>query len=48
MSRKVEFFFDFGSPNAYLAARVIPDIERRTAIKFDYVPVLLEIGRAHV
>jgi 2-hydroxychromene-2-carboxylate isomerase len=38
---KVQFLFDFGSPNAYLAARVIPDIERRTATRFDYVPVLL-------
>ena len=38
---KVQFLFDFGSPNAYLAARVIPDIERRTSTKFDYVPVLL-------
>ena len=38
---RVQFQFDFGSPNAYLAARVIPDIERRTATKFDYVPVLL-------
>jgi len=38
---KVRFLFDFGSPNAYLAARVIPDIERRTGTKFDYVPVLL-------
>lgn len=38
---KVQFLFDFGSPNAYLAARVIPDIERRTAVKFEYVPVLL-------
>ena len=38
---KVEFLFDFGSPNAYLAERVIPDIERRTAVKFAYVPVLL-------
>ena len=38
---KVQFLFDFGSPNAYLAARVIPDIERRVGAKFDYVPVLL-------
>jgi 2-hydroxychromene-2-carboxylate isomerase len=38
---KVEFLFDFGSPNAYLAERVIPDIERRAGIKFAYVPVLL-------
>jgi 2-hydroxychromene-2-carboxylate isomerase len=38
---KVEFLFDFGSPNAYLAALVIPAIESRTDVKFDYVPVLL-------
>ena len=38
---KVEFLFDFGSPNAYLSDIVIPQIERRTAVKFDYVPVLL-------
>ncbi|MGH7052375.1 MAG: 2-hydroxychromene-2-carboxylate isomerase [Stellaceae bacterium] len=38
---KVEFHFDFGSPNAYLAHRVIPAIERRTGAKFEYVPVLL-------
>lgn len=40
-SLKVEFLFDFGSPNAYLAACVIPDIEQRTGVKFDYVPILL-------
>jgi 2-hydroxychromene-2-carboxylate isomerase len=38
---RVEFLFDFGSPNAYLSDLVIPEIERRTAVKFDYVPVLL-------
>ncbi|WP_454630084.1 DsbA family protein [Bradyrhizobium cenepequi] len=38
---KVEFHFDFGSPNAYLAELVIPSIERRTGVRFDYVPVLL-------
>jgi 2-hydroxychromene-2-carboxylate isomerase len=37
----VEFHFDFGSPNAYLAHLVIPAIERRTGVPFDYVPVLL-------
>jgi len=37
----VEFHFDFGSPNAYLAHLVIPEIERRTGAKFEYVPVLL-------
>ncbi|MGN6287548.1 MAG: 2-hydroxychromene-2-carboxylate isomerase [Afipia sp.] len=38
---KVEFLFDFGSPNAYLAERVLPGIEQRTGVKFDYVPILL-------
>jgi len=38
---KVEFHFDFGSPNAYLAHLVVPDIERRTGAIFEYVPVLL-------
>src|SRR6516225_3648962 len=38
---KVEFHFDFGSPNACLAHLVIPEIEQRTGAKFDYVPVLL-------
>lgn len=38
---KVEFQFDFGSPNAYLAEYAISGIEKRTGVKFDYVPVLL-------
>ncbi|MCL2428229.1 MAG: 2-hydroxychromene-2-carboxylate isomerase [Alphaproteobacteria bacterium] len=38
---KVEFHFDFGSPNAYLSHLVIPDIERRTGAQFEYVPILL-------
>ena len=38
---KVEFHFDFGSPNAYLSHLVIPAIERRTGAVFEYVPVLL-------
>jgi 2-hydroxychromene-2-carboxylate isomerase len=41
MSVSVEFHFDFGSPNAYLAHLVIPEIERRTGASFRYVPVLL-------
>lgn len=39
--KSAEFLFDFGSPNAYLAHRAIPGIERRTGAKFAYVPVLL-------
>jgi len=38
---KVEFHFDFGSPNAYLSHLVIPEIERRQGVRFEYVPVLL-------
>ena len=38
---KVEFHFDFGSPNAYLSHLVIPEIEQRTGATFEYVPVLL-------
>lgn len=38
---RVEFLFDFGSPNAYLCHRVIPQIEARTGVKFTYVPILL-------
>ncbi len=36
-----EFYYDFGSPNAYLAYRVLPGIEARTGTTFTYVPVLL-------
>jgi 2-hydroxychromene-2-carboxylate isomerase len=39
--KKIEFHFDFGSPNAYLSHLVIPDIQRRTHCRFEYVPVLL-------
>jgi len=38
---EIEFHFDFGSPNAYLAYRAIPAIERRTGARFRYVPILL-------
>ncbi|MBR1216891.1 2-hydroxychromene-2-carboxylate isomerase [Bradyrhizobium sp. U87765 SZCCT0131] len=36
-----QFLFDVGSPNAYLSHLVIPEIERRTGVTFEYVPVLL-------
>ncbi|HEY2032439.1 MAG TPA: 2-hydroxychromene-2-carboxylate isomerase [Rhizomicrobium sp.] len=41
MTPQVDFLFDFGSPNAYYAHKVIPEIEKRTGAKFNYVPVLL-------
>lgn len=37
----IQFYFDFGSPNAYLCHRVIPAIEARSGARFNYVPVLL-------
>jgi 2-hydroxychromene-2-carboxylate isomerase len=38
---RVEFHFDLGSPNAYLSHLIIPAIEKRTGVKFEYVPILL-------
>ena len=38
---RLEFHFDFGSPNAYLSHLVIPAIEARIGARFEYVPVLL-------
>jgi 2-hydroxychromene-2-carboxylate isomerase len=38
---KVEFHFDLGSPNAYLSHLIIPEIEKRTGVRFEYVPILL-------
>lgn len=38
---KVKFLFDFGSPNAFLSHKVLPQIEKRSGALFEYVPVLL-------
>lgn len=38
---KIEFHYDFGSPNAYLVHKVIPAVTARTGIEFEYVPILL-------
>ncbi len=38
---QVEFHFNFASPNAYLAHRVIPAIEARVGARFRSIPVLL-------
>jgi 2-hydroxychromene-2-carboxylate isomerase len=37
----VQFLFDFGSPNAYLCHKVIPEIAWYSNIEFEYVPILL-------
>ncbi len=36
-----EFIFDFGSPNAYFAYKVLPGLEARTGARFIYIPCLL-------
>jgi 2-hydroxychromene-2-carboxylate isomerase len=41
MTKTVEFIFDFGSPNAYLAWQVLPEIARRTGAEVELVPCLL-------
>jgi 2-hydroxychromene-2-carboxylate isomerase len=41
MTPKVEFHFDFGSPNAYFVHKLIPQVEQRTGATFTYVPILL-------
>jgi len=35
------FLFDFGSPNACLCHKVPPEIESRTGVRFECVPILL-------
>ncbi len=37
----IDFIFDFGSPNAYLAWRVLPGIAERTGVKIRLIPCLL-------
>ncbi len=41
MQPAIEFIFDFGSPNVYLAYRALPPILERTAARLEIVPCLL-------
>lgn len=41
MPATIDFLFDFGSPNGYLAWKVLPGIAERTGAKVNIVPVLL-------
>ena len=41
MTPTIEFYFDFGSPNAYLAYRAVPAIEARLKTKVELEPALL-------
>ena len=37
----VDFIFDVASPNTYFAHKLVPDFEKRTGAKFNYIPCLL-------
>jgi 2-hydroxychromene-2-carboxylate isomerase len=41
MTRTIDFIFDFGSPNAYLAWKVLPGIADRTGATINLIPCLL-------
>jgi 2-hydroxychromene-2-carboxylate isomerase len=41
MSKTIDFIFDFGSPNAYLAWKVLPGIAARTNAQVNLIPCLL-------
>ena len=41
MSKNLEFLFDFGGPNSYLAYKMLPDLCARTGAQVVYVPILL-------
>ena len=37
----IDFIFDFGSPNAYLASKVLPEVAERAGAKINLIPCLL-------
>jgi 2-hydroxychromene-2-carboxylate isomerase len=41
VTKTVDFIFDFGSPNAYLAHKVLPGLLARTGATVRYIPCLL-------
>lgn len=38
---EIEFYYDFGSPNAYLAHKLLPGISERAGAKLVYRPILI-------
>ena len=38
---KLQFWFDFGSPNAYFVHKTLPDLEKRLGVSFERKPGLL-------
>jgi 2-hydroxychromene-2-carboxylate isomerase len=41
MTKSMEFLFDFGGPNSYLAHKMIPNLAARTGAQVIYTPILL-------
>lgn len=41
MTKPIQFYFDFGSPNAYLAHHAMKELVARTGVDVEYLPVLL-------
>ena len=41
MSKRLEFLFDFGGPNSYLAHKILPNFCAQTGSEAVYVPILL-------
>lgn len=41
MTKTVDFIFDFGSPNAYLAQKALSSVVERTGATVNYIPCLL-------
>ena len=41
MSKTIDFIFDFGSPNAYFAYKVLPSIAAKHDAEINYIPCLL-------
>ena len=39
--RKIDFYFDFASPNAYLSHKVMQKIKQKYDVELNYIPVLL-------
>ena len=38
---QIDFYYDFGSPNAYIAHKVLPGLAARAGAKLTYKPILL-------
>lgn len=41
MTKAIDFYYDFGSPNCYLANKILPDILQRAGAQVNYRPCLL-------